>query len=694
MNDGNNTLPPRSEHPNQPSRLWIWTKRSFSFMLTVMILGVVCSVLFLFYLRAQALPVSTVLQTSSIVDIHGEVIDSFHAGQHRDLVTLDEISPDLVHATLAIEDRRFYDHFGIDLKGTLRAVLINLKNMSKVQGASTITQQLSRNLYLTHDRTWSRKMKEAMYALQLEMQYGKDVILEKYLNQIYFGHATYGVQAAAQMFFGKDASELTLAESALMAGVPKGPGIYSPYINESNAKDRQKVILEAMAAQGYITEEEAAAAYQEDLNFQPLQKLPEQAPYFRDYIQHIAVQKLGISEQELSSGGVTIYTTLDLRAQKIAEEVIQQQLEKADEEMQAALIAIDPRNGHVKAMVGGRDYADNQFNRVFATTRQPGSSFKPIVYLTALQQDGFSPVTQFKSEPTVFTYDQGRKTYKPQNFGNKYPNDYIDLRQAVAHSDNIYAVQTIMHVGEEKVIETARKMGIHSKLEPLPSLALGTFPVSPFEMASAFGVIANQGTRVEPVAILKITDSQGNIVYEAKTRSEKVFDPAYTYVTTQLMESVFDPGGTGYRVANVIKRPAAAKTGTTNTDAWMVGFTPELSTAVWVGYDRGRNISTLESYYAAPIFAEFIERTLEPVPPKLFPIPEGVTSVYIDPETGKLAGQDCPQARLETFVKGTEPVEFCTLHGAHEDNEKIPAQPVAEEEERTWWEDVKRWWSE
>ncbi|WP_243864887.1 transglycosylase domain-containing protein [Paenibacillus castaneae] len=645
------------------------------------------------YLRTQSLPVAAISQTSQMLDLQGHVIDTFHAGENRRSVPLAEISHYVIDATLAIEDRRFYDHRGFDMKGMARAVMVNVQSLSTRQGASTLTQQLARNLYLTHERTWQRKMKEAMYTAQLEMRYSKDEILGMYLNQIYYGHGSYGIEAAAMMYFNKHASELSLAESAMLAGIPKGPKYYSPYLDMKNAKDRQLTILQAMLEGGSITSEQADAAYAEVLNFQALGSGEQEgfAPYFRDYIRYIAVDKLGINEQMLNEGGITIYTTLDSVAQAAAEEVIAKGIPESSEQ-QAALIAIDPRSGYIKAMVGGRSYKKNQFNRVFANTRQPGSSFKPLLYLTALQSRFMTPATRFKSEPTIFSYDEGRKTYEPHNYGDKYANDLIDMRKAIASSDNIYAVNTIMTIGADKVIDTARKLGIKSSMQPVPSLALGTFPVSPFEMASAFGTFANGGTHVEPIAILRIEDRKGQVLYEAKHNAVQAIAPAEAYVMTSLMESVFEEGGTGSRVSSIIKRPVAGKTGTTPTDAWMVGYTPELATAVWVGYDKDRKLTVAEAYRAAPMFAKFTEQTLASVPPKIFPIPEGVVNVYIDPESGKLAAASCANRRLEAFLSGTEPTEVCGEPAAVDDrNEK---DDVKAEKSRSWWSDLKRWWTD
>lgn len=663
-------------------------KQLISFSIFMFIASTVGFGILLLYLRAQALPVSNLPQTTYIYDQQGELIGSFDAGQNRESVRLDQISPHVINATLSIEDHRFYQHFGIDLISVARAAWVDLKHMAMVQGASTITQQLARNIYLTHEKNWERKIKEAVYALQLEMQYSKDEILEKYLNTIYFGHGTYGIQAAAQLYFGKEASELTLAESALLAGIPKGPSYYSPYFDYENAKSRQRLILQSMAEHGYITEKEAEEAYAEPLKILPKDRNDDLfAPYFKDYVVNQAAKLLHIDADMFEKGGYHIYTTLDSHAQKIAEDVVQKHL--SDTELQAALIAIDPRNGHIKAMVGGVNYNENQYNRVFSTSRQPGSSFKPLVYLTGLTNQVLTPVTRFVSEPTVFTYDEGRQTYMPSNFGNKYPHAEIDLRQAISQSDNIYAVHSIMEIGAEEVIKTARLLGISSPMEPVPSLALGTFPVSPYEMAAAYGALANLGTAIEPIAILSIEDSFGNVLYEAETIRRQAADPAAAYVLTKLLESVFDPGGTGYRVADILKRPVAAKTGTTNTDAWMVGYTPELSTAVWVGYDQNRNINAVEAYKASPIFAEFMEQTLEGIPPKLFPVPDGVVHAYIDPNSGKLASAACSDSRVESFIAGTEPDEFCS-EGMDEpspmDLEQIP-------DRQGWWQDFKRWWT-
>lgn len=645
--------------------------------------------LLIFFLRSQPLPVANINQTTTIFASDGEVLDNLYRGENRYVVPLKQIAPSLVQATTAIEDRKFYEHYGFDLKRLGMAIYVDLKHMDKVQGASTITQQLARSLYLTNDKTWERKIKEALLTIQLELNYSKDEILEMYLNQIYYGHSAYGAQAAAQTYFGKDAKDLTLAESALLAGVPKGPTYYSPYVDWEKAKNRQKLVLAAMQRDGYITEEEAEQAFREEIRLQKKeeQKGPDVAPYFRDYIKTLVTGKYGISEEMFERGGLKVYTTLDQDMQKKAEAAVAKYIPKENKELQSALVAIDPTTGYIKAMVGGRDYNTSQYNRVFSQ-RQPGSSFKPILYLAALQ-NGFTPLTMMKSEPTVFSYDNG-KQYIPRNFGDHYARDFISLQQAIATSDNIYAVKTIEQITPQKVADQAKTLGISSPMQAVPSLALGTSPVSPFELTLAYATIANQGEKVKPISIIRIEDQQGNILVEEKAEKTRVVDPVPTFLLTSMMQSVFEqPGATAYRVVNQLNRPVAGKTGTTDYDAWLSGFTPQLVTSVWIGYDQGRKLDEIkESRYAAQIWAEFMESALKDQPPTLFNMPAGIRSVYIDPDSGKLATENCPKAKLYFFAAGSEPQEYCTDHLP----DNTPPKPPKTPEDPSFWQQMGNWW--
>ncbi|WP_235427247.1 transglycosylase domain-containing protein [Cohnella kolymensis] len=515
-------------------------------------------------LKFRDLPADSAMQATRIIDADGNTIASLQGGVNRRFVKLSDISPWLIKATLAVEDRRFYEHAGVDWRGLIRAAWVDVRHLSRQQGASTLTQQLARNLYLSHERTWSRKLKEAWYAARLEQTYTKDEILELYLNEIYYGHGAYGAEAASRLYFNKPAKQLSIAESALLAGIPKGPRYYSPHLSTQGARDRQRQVVHALFETGQISKQQAAKAAVKQLNIQPLPEEPDRpAPYFTDYITKIAVERLGIEDRLINEGGLSIYTTLDMNMQKQAEAAVKKGLVGASGELQTALVSLDPRTGHIKAMVGGRSYRQNQFNRVFANTRQPGSSFKPILYAAALEQRTVTPATKYLSEPTLFYFDNNRQFYRPSNYNDRYFHENIGLRQAIASSDNIYAVNTIMQVGPEEVISMARKLGVKSSLKAVPSLALGTFPVSPMEMASAFAVFANEGRKIEPIAIMRIEDRQGKVLYEAHPREEPVVTPALAYVTTHLLESVFDRGGTAHRVSSLLKRPVAGKTGTT-----------------------------------------------------------------------------------------------------------------------------------
>ncbi|MEK4037770.1 PBP1A family penicillin-binding protein [Paenibacillus sp. FSL L8-0493] len=671
-------------------------RRLFRLLAALIILFVLTTGALLGYLYQKDLPPISDDVRSKLFDSRGNVLATFTSdGRSREPVKLSQISPLLIEATLAVEDRKFYEHSGFDLKGMARAVLVNLEEGNRSQGASTLTQQLARNLYLSHEKTWTRKAKEAVYTMQLEMKYSKDEILNMYLNNIYYGHGAYGIEAASRMYFGKSAADLDLAESTMLAGIPKGPTYYSPYNHMDNAKKRQRIILTVMANLGNITQEEAGQADQENLNFKPQGQKDTlvAAPYFRDYIRNLAIESLHISNDELEQGGLNVYTTLDPDMQHAAENAADKEMDQTSD-LETALVSIDPRTGYIKAMVGGKNYRTNQYNHALATTRQPGSSFKPIMYLAALSSKEMTGLSVFNSQPTMFHYDNNRKTYQPRNFGDKYLGE-INMRQAIAASDNIYAVNTIMKIGADKVSEMAAKMGIDSPLQSVPSLALGTSPISPLEMAAAFAVIGNGGQKMPITAILKITDSNGMVLYEApQPKGVTVVEPSAAYVLTRLMEGVFETGGTGNRVASIIKRPVAGKTGTTDTDGWMVGFTPELSTAVWVGYDKGRDIATTDGRRAAPIFAQFTEKALENVPPKIFPIPDGVVSVYVNPQSGKLATAACPDKELETFISGTEPTEYCELHGTGSAPAVDDTQSKVDsaEENRSLWKNIKRWW--
>lgn len=665
-----------------------WVKKFVKFTIISLLCFSFAILLLILYLRSQPLPETFVKQTTTIYASNGEVLDTMHRGENRISVPLAEISPALLDATIAIEDRSFREHFGFDWKRLAMAAYVDVINMDKRQGASTITQQLARNLYLSLDKTWERKIKEALLAIQLELNYSKDEILEMYVNQIYYGHSAYGVQAAAQTYFGKDAKDLTVAESAMLAGIPKGPTYYSPFVDLERAKARQKLILNAMERDNLLTSKEVEQAYAEPIKLkkQANENVTEPAPYFRDYIANLVKNKYGIDEEKFIHGGLKIHTTLDPVVQKKAEDIVASVLPKNNPNLQVALVAMDPATGYIKAMVGGRDYKVSQFNRVLGK-RQPGSSFKPIMYLSALQ-NGYTPLTLMKSEPTVFTYDNN-KQYIPGNFGGKYANALINMREAIKTSDNIYAVKTIDFLGPQKVVDQAKQLGITSSMQAVPSLALGTSPVSPLELNAAYAAIVNKGQAVKPIAITSIEDSEGNILVEEKPEKTQVADPVASALLVNMMQSVFEQGGTGYRVAGEMNRPVAGKTGSTDYDAWLSGFTPQLVSTVWVGYDKNQKVDDVkEGYLSKKIWAQFMESALKGQPPALFDMPAGVVSVYIDHASGKLATEHCPNPQLFYFASGTEPQDYCTDH--------IPTNetptPLKPPDSSTFWQRMGSWW--
>lgn len=648
------------------------------------------------YAKILGAPPLAVPQSTLFFANDGTLIGESNSGQKRYWVPLEEISPDLINATISIEDKNYYEHNGFDYKRIAGAILADIKAGAKVQGASTITQQYARNLFLEHDKTWSRKLHEAFYAIRIEMNYSKEEILEGYLNTIYYGNGAYGVQAASQFYYGKNASELSLAESSMLAGVPKGPSYYSPLESLDNAVKRQGIILNAMAENGYIKKETAQKAKETPLTFvgEHPHKRVEAAPYFQDAVKNALKNQLKLDDRTIALGGLKVYTTLDLKQQQEAEKQIQETI-ASESEIQVGLIAMDPKNGYVKAMVGGRNYEQSPFNRAVQAVRQPGSTIKPILYYAALSQ-GFTPSSTMRSELTTFKLDDGQTEYSPHNFNNKYADGEITLAQALAVSDNIYAVKTHLFMGAETLINNVKKFGISTKMDKVPSLALGTSGVRVIDMANAYSIFANGGKKVTPTLITRVEDYNGDVIFESNQETEKVLDPAKAFVMTQMMTGMFDKKLNGYAkvtgnsLIDEITRPYAGKSGSTETDSWMIGFTPQLVTAVWAGHDVGKPITlTAEKSYAKKIWVKYMEESLKGKPVKAFTPPkEGVIGVYVNPENGKLASKDCPVRRFTYFVAGTEPTEYCTDHLDHKEDKP---QEKKQETKDPWYKRIFNW---
>lgn len=671
-------------------------------VIIISVLGMICLLILLFgilgYAKILGAPPLAVPQSTLLFADDGTLIGESNSGQKRYWVNLKDISPDLVNATISIEDKNFYNHMGFDYKRIVGAVLADIRAFDKVQGASTITQQYARNLFLEHDKTWKRKLLEAFYTIRIEMNYSKKDILEGYLNTIYYGNGSYGVQAASQYYLGKDASKLSLAEASMLAGIPKGPGVYSPFRSMENAKKRQAIILKSMVKNGYINQDEAKAAAQKSLTLTGthLNQQVNTAPYFQDAVKNALKNQLHLDDRTIALGGLKVFTTVNLKQQAAAEKQIKKTIASTSE-IQVGLVAMDPNNGFVKAMVGGRDYEKSPFNRAVQAIRQPGSTMKPILYYAALEQ-GFTPSSTMRSEVTTFHFDDGSADYTPHNFNNKYADGEITLAQALALSDNIFAVKTHLFLGEDTLIQTARRFGLSTKMTQVPSLALGTSGVRVIEMANAYSLLANGGKEVYPTLITRVEDYNGKVIFKKEDRHKKVLDPAKAYVLTQMLTGIFDSKLNGYTtvtgntIIKDITRPYAGKSGSTETDSWMIGFSPQLVTAVWSGYDAGKPLDMIaEKTYAKNIWAQFMEEALKGKPVQSFKPPkEGVVGVYVDPASGKLSSKECPVRRFTYFVAGTEPTEYCTDHLKHKKDSE-PAKKRQNQQEDSWFKRIFRW---
>jgi penicillin-binding protein 1A len=562
--------------------------------------------------------------------------------EKRDPVPLSRVPEDLRTALLTTEDRRFYEHSGIAIKGILRAMVQNIRKRRFVQGASTLTQQLAKTLFLTPRKTLSRKLREAILSIQLERRYTKDEILALYLNQIYFGSGAYGVASAARIYFGKPVQDLTLAQCALIAGLPKSPSRYSPRVNPDLALKRRDIVLRQMLDTGAIDKKDYLAAIDEKLLATHPKAEKSRAPYYVDFI--VDSLETTIGANLLYKGGLTIHTTLSYGLQHTAEQALANGIQQlasrrsANQQEQplpqGALAAINIQTGGIVAMVGGRDGSDTHFNRVTAAKRQPGSAFKPILYALALER-GFQPYDKILDAPVVFDAPTQDQEWQPENFSQEYEGE-ICLRWALAHSKNIPAVRLLDKLGPSSVIQFARSLGLGSPLHPNLSLALGTSELDLLELTAAYAAFANQGKYTKPYGITTVIDAEGQTIWRIKPEQHIAMSSGGAAVITNMLEAVIQEG-TG-RDAKILPGPLAGKTGTTNDfkDALFVGYSPHCATGVWVGNDDASPLGPLETgaRAALPIWIEFMQHALAAQSRSYFDIPENVHPVYIHPRTG------------------------------------------------------------
>jgi penicillin-binding protein 1B len=609
--------------------------------------------------------------------LEAPLLASLAQGERRRHVPLSNLPRHVIDAVLSIEDRRFFEHPGVDPIRAVGAIVTNLRgDRPYLEGASTLTQQIVKNTFLTPEKTMRRKLQEQFMALVLESRFTKEQILELYLNDIVLGQrgpfAIHGVPEAARIFFGKDVRNLSLAEAATIAGLIQSPSRLAPFRNPERARERRNVVLRAMVDNGAITAEEAEKAAAEPLVV-AARAIENEAPYFIDYAGQLVDEEF---EGLLNGGaGVEIHTTLDLHLQRFAQEAVAEGAAAIDKRLagrkrngqaQVALVAVDPRNGDILAMVGGRAYSQSQYNRAALARRQPGSVFKPFVYLAAFEETAagnaeLTPATLVVDEPTVFA--DGENVYEPANYEGQYEGA-VTLRRALASSRNVVAIKVAEQIGYNRVASLWSRVRVGAQARAYPSIALGVFEASPLDMAEAYTIFANGGV-VRPLrAITEVVDN-GRSRKPAAQQPRRVARPDTTFLVTNMMRSVIDEGSAAAVRAGGFRLDAVGKTGTTNDlrDAWFIGLTPELLTAVWVGFDDNQPLGLSGSQAAVPIWTNFMRRALAGRPNRPFEVPEGVTFADIDPETGQLATDSCPRVSSEAFLAGHEPTESCRTHG-------------------------------
>jgi penicillin-binding protein 1B len=598
--------------------------------------------------------------------------------EKRRPMTYSEIPPVLVQAVISVEDKRFFQHRGVDFLRVAKAAYVDMREGRKEQGASTLTMQLVRSLWLEPDKKWRRKLKEIVTAMHVEEKLSKEQIFEYYANEIYLGrYGTFGVHGfgeGARAFFNKEPKNLNVQEAALLAGLARAPSVYNPLRNPQQARERRNLVLSLMRRNGYITDSQWRVASESPLGVKGIGVRPSDSPFLMDLVHDEVQKRLGDSEATYR-----VFTTVDLDLQRAAEEAIKAQLPKVDAlvkrthgkdydgtPVEVALVALDPHSGEVKALVGGRDYARSQLNRALAL-RQPGSVFKPFVYAAALNTavDGrdplYTPATLVSDEPSTFMF-RG-KAYQPGNFHGAVYGE-LTLRNALAKSVNVATVKLAESVGYHRIADLAHRAGLNHGIAGTPAVALGAYEATPFEMAGAYTIFANQGIYVKPTLVSSIQGPDGQVIYSASAERRRVLDQRVAYLTVNMMEEVMRSGTAAGVRSRGFSVPAAGKTGTSR-DGWFAGFTSQLVAVVWVGFDDNRDVKLEGSKAALPIWTEFMKRALD-FPAyrgaKPFRAPSGIVSAVIDPDSGLLAGEDCRKTRVEFFVAGTAPDLHCESH--------------------------------
>ncbi|MDY3801482.1 MAG: PBP1A family penicillin-binding protein [Bacilli bacterium] len=571
-------------------------------------------------------------------------------------VSIKEISPNLINATISIEDKHFYNHVGFDYLRIMKAMTVNIKNMKNLEGASTITQQLAKNLFLDFDKTWERKIEEAWLTIKLESNFTKNEILEGYLNTINYG-GVFGIENASIYYFGKSAKDLNLAEASILAGIPKSPSYYSPITNYDNAKMRQKIILNAMVNNKFINESEKEKAISEKLNI--VGKYEKNNSNTLMYYQDAVIKELNsiksIPKSFIKTGGLKIYTNLDLNTQIDLENNIEKYL-KNDQDLQVASVMVNPNDGKIIALIGGRNYKKSEFNRAIESKRQVGSTLKPFLYYSALE-NGFTASTTFNSSKTTFVFSNDEK-YSPKNYGDIYANKDITMAAALAYSDNIYAVKTHLFLGENNLVNMLNRIGITSNLSPVPSLALGTSEINIIDMTSSYSVFANNGYKIKPHLIEKIVDMNGKVLYKFNEEKKLILNQSTTYIMNELLSNCYNNVFVDYNyptcinIASKVSNKYAIKTGTTDTDHLIFGYNPEIVLGIWSGYDNNDDTYPEVSTNIKLAWIDTIENYFKKNKATWYKKPDNIVGVPVNPITGEL---NTNKNTILYYIKGTEP---------------------------------------
>lgn len=586
----------------------------------------------------------------------------FKGSEKKEWVSLDEISTYLIDSTIYTEDKNFYKHFGFDFLRIGKAIFTNFKNKSMEQGASTITQQYAKNMFLDFDKTWKRKWDEMWYTLRIEANYSKEEILEGYLNTINYGHGKYGIENASKFYFGKSAKDLDLAESSLLVSIPKAPSKYDPINHLDSVKKRQEYVLSTLVKNNIISKLDMENALNEELNIIGFSETEDLSSinYFQDAVMNELKGISTIPSNYSEINGLKIYTTLDYNSQSILEKNIKDVFGD-NSYLETSSVVMNPNDGSVLALVGGRDYNKSSYNRVISSSRQVGSTMKPYLYYAALE-NGFTASTEFLSEPTTFPIEDN-KFYSPINYNDKYGNKPISMATAIAYSENIYAVKTHMFLGYDSLINVAKRVGITEKLESIPSLPLGTNEINILNMARGYSSFANLGFKVTPHFITKVIDGNGNTLYKCKDDKELVLNPSLVFILNNLLTATYDPLYVDYNYPTAIslsgklKHKYALKSGTTNTDNWNIGFNKNILCAVWVGNDQNKELTTKDYKYAQNIWYKTVEEIEKEVAEDdgWYDKPKNVVGVLVEPISGKPSEDSSKNTKLVYFLKGTEP---------------------------------------